>query len=98
MAQLLVGIVVFAVVFILKIIFGAAGGALKAVESVSRDNDFSRYTGAYGNNGGNRNHTLIGNRSGASIIKEYRELYEDGEITYAEFEKKKNDILNSSQI
>jgi len=98
MAQLLVGIVVFIVVFVLKIIFGAAGGALKAVESVSRDDDFGRYTGGYGNTSRSSGHTLIGNRSGASIIKEYRELYEDGEITYAEFEKKKNDILNSSQI
>ena len=96
MAQLLVGIVIFIVVFILKLIFGAAGGALKAVESVQRDNDFERYTGGYsGSASSGSGSKLIGNKSGADIIREYRELYEDDIISYEEYEEVKRNILSS---
>jgi len=92
MAQLLIGIVIFIVVFVLKLVFGAAGGALQAVESVRRDNDFERYTG-YSERTRNGN-PLIGHTSDADKIREYRELYEDDIITYEEFEAKKQRILN----
>ena len=96
MAQLLVGIVIFIVVFVLKVIMGAAAGALKGVEHATQNNDFERYTGGYSGsaNSGSRSR-LIGNKSGADIIREYRELYEDDIISYEEYEEVKRNILSS---
>ena len=92
--QVFIGIAIFIVIFILKLIFGAAAGALKAVETVT-STDVDRYTGRKSNRNDN---LLIGrnNSSNAQILSEYYKLYEQGIISKQDFENKKRNIINNS--
>ena len=92
--QVFIGIAIFIVIFILKLIFGAAAGALKAVETVT-STDVDRYTGRRSNRNDN---LLIGGNgsSNAQILSEYYKLYEQGIISKQDFENKKKNIINSS--
>ena len=94
MGQLILGVIIFIIVFILKLVFGAAGGALQAVESVRRDRDFEKYVGGSSNS----NQNLIGRKSGAEIIREYQELYEDGIISHEEYMQVKRNALNGTLV
>lgn len=95
MAQLILGLIIFVIVFVLKLIFGAAGGALQAVESVRRDNDFERYVGGSHRDSGQY---LLSKKSGAQIIREYEELYEDGIISHEEYQQVKRNAINGTLI
>ena len=95
MTQFILGVAIFIIVFVLKLLLGAAGGALQAVESVSRNNDFERFTK---NNSSSNSNLLVNKSSGAQKIREYQDLYDDGIISYEEFEQVKRNVLNGVAV
>ena len=96
MARLLIGITFFVIVFLLKVIMGAAAGALKGVEHSINNNDFEKFTGERWET--NRQTNLIDNTSGADLIRGYRQLYEENIISYDEYEMKREAILRNDTI